>query len=75
MHMWDVVHFLCIILVFVPELEIQWSLGRKCMLGTLNFRQLVPQPACPPPSSPSETVQVEVLRVAYEEGSAPGAPV
>jgi hypothetical protein len=45
------------------------------MLGTLNFHQSVPQPAPPTSSPPSEMVRVEVLRVAYAEESALGAPV
>jgi hypothetical protein len=73
MRMWDVVYFLCNLSFFVPELEIQWSLGKKRTLGTLNFHWSVPRPASPLPLFPSKTVQVEVLRVAYEEGSALGA--
>jgi hypothetical protein len=45
------------------------------MLGTLNFHRLVPRPAPPTSSPPSEMVRVEVPRVAYVEESALGAPV
>jgi hypothetical protein len=75
MRMWDDVHCLCNLSIFVLELGIRWSLSRKCTLGTLNFHQPVPRIAHPTSSSLSETVQVEVLRVAYVEETTPGALV
>jgi hypothetical protein len=75
MRMWDAARFLRNLPIFVPELEIRWSLGRKRMLGIPKFCQSVPRLASPMPLSSSEMVRVDVLSVAYEEGSAPGAPV
>jgi hypothetical protein len=72
MRMWDVVRFLCNLPIFVPVLEIRWPLGRKHTLGTLNFRWSMPRPMTPTPLSPSETVQSEVLRVAFEEDQRQG---
>jgi hypothetical protein len=65
---------LCNLSIFVSELRIRWSLSKKRTLGTLNFRRSVPRPALPTSSSPSETVRVEVLRVAYVEEMVPGSP-
>jgi hypothetical protein len=48
--------------------------GQEAYVGTLNLHWSVPRPESLMLSSPSDMVQVEVLRVAYEEGSAPGAP-
>jgi hypothetical protein len=58
---WDVVCFLRNLSILVPYLEIQWSLGRKRTLGTMNMHRSVPHPASPMPLFPSEPGRVETV--------------
>jgi hypothetical protein len=66
--MWDDVPFLRNLL----ELEFNGLWPGNIWWGSMSFHQSVPRLVFPTPLSPSEMMQVDVLSVAYEEGSAPG---